>query len=57
MLYSKSVLVYIRNKQKSQYHESKSVSKIVIKWCWTTDLNHRPTDYESVALPAELVQQ
>src|SRR5256885_2801313 len=25
-------------------------------WCWRVDSNHRPTDYESVALPAELRQ-
>src|SRR5882762_9401787 len=24
--------------------------------CWRVDSNHRPTDYESVALPAELRQ-
>src|SRR5262245_30409605 len=26
-------------------------------WCCRVDSNHRPTDYESVALPAELLQQ
>ena len=27
-----------------------------LNWCWRVDSNHRPTDYESVALPAELRQ-
>ncbi len=26
------------------------------KWCWKQDLNLRPTDYETVALPTELIQ-
>src|SRR2546423_4752590 len=26
-------------------------------WCWWPDSNGRPTDYESVALPAELHQR
>ena len=26
-------------------------------WSWRLDLNQRPTDYKSVALPAELRQQ
>src|SRR5437773_11424800 len=28
----------------------------VFVWCWWPDSNGRPTDYESVALPAELHQ-
>ena len=26
-------------------------------WCRMTDLNRRPTDYKSVALPTELIRQ
>src|SRR5947209_10335848 len=29
---------------------------VALRWCWRVDSNHRPTDYESVALPAELRQ-
>src|SRR2546426_769932 len=29
---------------------------VALGWCWRVDSNHRPTDYESVALPAELRQ-
>src|SRR2546426_5877168 len=29
---------------------------VALEWCWRVDSNHRPTDYESVALPAELRQ-
>jgi hypothetical protein len=29
----------------------------MIFWCWWPDSNGRPTDYESVALPAELHQR
>src|SRR5712692_4362876 len=29
---------------------------VSLGWCWRVDSNHRPTDYESVALPAELRQ-
>src|SRR5687768_17049450 len=30
---------------------------IGLSWCWWPDSNGRPTDYESVALPAELHQR
>src|SRR5260221_14516400 len=33
------------------------VSKSLIVWCCCPDSNGGPTDYESVALPAELQQQ
>src|SRR4051812_976850 len=29
----------------------------MMSWCWWPDSNGRPTDYESVALPAELHQR
>src|SRR5207247_9403890 len=29
---------------------------VALGWCWRVDSNHRPTDYGSVALPAELRQ-
>lgn len=32
-------------------------SKLTRHWCWREELNPRPTDYESVALPTELLQQ
>src|SRR5258706_124687 len=31
-------------------------SGLLVSRCWRVDSNHRPTDYESVALPAELRQ-
>ncbi len=41
------------------YYAIKKANKgfITIKWCWKQELNPRPTDYETVALPTELFQQ
>ena len=32
-------------------------AKLVIKWSWREELNPRPADYKSAALPTELHQQ
>src|SRR5882762_6038803 len=34
-----------------------SMVAAICSWCWWPDSNGRPTDYESVALPAELHQR
>src|SRR5688500_19739385 len=34
-----------------------AISERGLPWCWWPDSNGRPTDYESVALPAELHQR
>lgn len=46
----------------TEYDDSRFSIKMFEKresfiWSWWPDLNRRPTDYESVALPAELHQQ
>ena len=42
-------------KQKTPLHTN--VNKGVFLWSWLTDLNPRPADYKSAALPTELNQR
>ena len=54
--YKNTRLGYSETKKSEPISYEKKV-RIIMNWCWWKDLNLRPADYESAALPTVLHQQ